>query len=211
MFIPIPVEEFIGIAGGFLEAVLVQPGSSRLRGLLLRGTRNTVIESAQIGGSELRRNAIQNLRRRVGNSRRIDNGQHLLSQNHVLRILQHHQLILLNRGGSRVEVNHLHGVIQQCLDGQRAATIREGHELGGNASVLLFQTRDAVGALGKLRGGAELQIRAAGGEVFKASQTVFLGGLRGDDERVLILRLGCVEGADFSPGATRGEGTEGGG
>ena len=135
----------------------------------------------------------------------------MLSQNHVLRILQHHQLILLNCGGGRVEVNHLHGVIQQGLDGQRAAAIREGHKLGGDASVLLFQTRDTVGALGKLRGGAKLQIRTAGGEVFKASQTVLLGGLRGNDKRVLILRLGGVQGADFSPGATRGEGAEGGG
>ena len=177
--------------------MLVQPGSRRLRGLLLRGARNTVIQSAQIGGGELRRDAIQDLRRGVGNSRRIDNGQHLLSQNHVLRILQHHQLILLNCGGGRVEVNHLHGVIQQGLDGQCAATVREGYELGGNASVLLFQTRDAVGALGKLRGGAELQIRAAGGEIFKGSQTVLLGGLRGNDERVLILRLGGVQGANF--------------
>ena len=120
-------------------------------------------------------------------------------------------MILLNCGGGRVEVNHLHGVIQQGLDGQRAAAIREGHKLGGDASVLLFQTRDAVGTLGELRGGTELQIRTAGGEVFKASQAVLLGGLGGNDERVLILRLGGVQGADFSPGATRGKGAEGGG
>ena len=162
--------------------MLVQPGSRRLRGLLLGGARNTVIESAQIGGGELRRDTIQDLRRGVGNSRRIDNGQHLLSQNHILRILQHHQLILLNCGGGRVEVNHLHGVIQQCLDGQRAAAVREGYKLGGNASVLLFQTRDAVGALGKLRGGTKLQVRTAGGKIFNATQAVLLGGLRSDHE-----------------------------
>ena len=191
--------------------MLVQPGSRRLRGLLLRGTRNTVIESAQIGGGQLRRDAVQNLRRGVGNSRRIDNGQHLLSQNHVLRILQHHQLILLNCRGGRVEVNHLHSVIQQGLDGQRAAAIREGHKLGWDASILLLEAGDAVGALGKLRGGAKLQIRTAGGEVFKASQTVLLGGLRGNDKRVLILRLGGVQGADFSPGAIRLKRAKGGG
>ena len=134
-----------------------------------------------------------------------------MSQNHVLRVLQHHQLILLNRGRGRVEVNHLHCVIQQGLDGQRTTAVREGYKLGGDASVLLFQTRDTVGALSKLRGGAELQTRTVGSEVFKASQTILLGSLRGNNQGILILRLGGVQGANFSPGVTRGEGAESGG
>ena len=87
-----------------------------------------------------------------------------------------------------------------------AAAIREGHKLG-ETSVLLFQTRDAVGALGKLRAANSL---GQGGGVWLLSRPYFWAVCAVIPERVLILPPRRRSGTDYL-GATRGEGAEGGG
>ena len=113
--------------------------------------------------------------------------------------------------GGRVEVNHLHSVIQQGLDGQRATTIREGHKLGGDASILLLEAGDAVGALGKLRAAPSFRFAQREARSSRLRRPYFWAVCAVTTSESLILRLGGVQGADFSPGATRGEGAEGGG
>src|SRR5215469_8152447 len=138
---------------GLVEAVVLDPLRRRLIGVDALVALNRRVESDQALRGQLRADRIQHGLELAGHLLRRDQGNDVGGQEHILGILQRHQLALLDCRRCAEDVRGSDRAACQRLHGGRPTTVTDGDEVRGCdvQTVFVLQTHEA-GAPGlKLR------------------------------------------------------------
>src|SRR6185437_13704189 len=150
------------------------------------------VQLEQGGGGELRVDRVQRGGDRRGQRRLVDERDHVLRGEQVLRVAQRHQLVADDLRGGGEHVRGLDLAAGEGGQGDRPGLVQRVEGLERQA-VDRLQADDAVGAGLELRRAADDELRYNRREVGDRLELVLRGGRLGDRDRVAVLRRGGVQ------------------
>ncbi|MPM69623.1 hypothetical protein SDC9_116571 [bioreactor metagenome] len=162
------------------------------------------VHRQQVIGGQGGRYLVQGVLDGLGGCLGADQRDDVLRHDHVLRVGQRDEPVVLDRRRGRVDVGQVDLALLERLDGQRAAAVGDrdeaepvrGHPVGRGEPLR------TVRALGQLGVAADPECAGGGRQVGQRGDVVLLGELLGDVVGVLV--LGGCRGEDREAGRRRG-------